>query len=166
MASPSRPPAPGSLALVQAFVNTNDIEAGTDRLAEWLESEGLTTRDVAALQRDREAIRELIAANAGRPVDAEAEAALERMTASIRPWAALVDGRVELTGGGDALTTVLLAVAEATATGAFGRLRICDNDACRWAFYDGTKNGRSRWCHPAVCGNRAHTRAYRERRRA
>jgi predicted RNA-binding Zn ribbon-like protein len=165
MAAPSRPPAPGSLALVQAFVNTNDIEAGSDRLPEWLDSAGLTTGDVVALRRAREAIRELIAANGGRPLDDETQAEFERIAASIRPRAALVDGRVELTGGADALTTVLLAVAQATATGAFTRLRICDNDGCRWAFYDATKNGRSRWCHPAVCGNRAHTRAYRERRR-
>jgi predicted RNA-binding Zn ribbon-like protein len=166
MPSPSRPPAPGSLALVQGFVNTNDIEAGTDRIEEWLEAEGFAGGDEATLRRARETIRELIAANSGDPLDDDVRTELERLAASTRPRATLVDGRVQLTGDGDALTSVLLAVAEATATGAFTRLRICDNDACRWAFYDGTKNGKSRWCHPAICGNRAHTRAYRERRRA
>jgi predicted RNA-binding Zn ribbon-like protein len=160
----SRPPAPGKLGLVQAFVNTNDIEAGTDRLGDWLDAAGFRGVDQDQLRRAREAIRELIAANGGRPLAHGVQAELERLAASARPAAALVGGRIEL-GGDDPLTGVLVAIAETTATGEFGRLRICDNDACRWAFYDGTKNGRSRWCHPSICGNRAHTRAYRERRR-
>jgi len=45
------------------------------------------------------------------------------------------------------------------------RLRICAADDCRRVFYDGSKNGRGRWCSTASCGNRMKTRAYRERHR-
>ena len=35
------------------------------------------------------------------------------------------------------------------------RIRICDNDSCRWIFYDTSRTGRRRWCDMATCGNRA-----------
>jgi predicted RNA-binding Zn ribbon-like protein len=173
-------PAPGRLALVQDFLNTNDIEAGTDQLGDgaaarrWLAAAGLGDgvavgdRDAGRLRAAREAIRELVAANGGRPLDPEAAAELTRIAGRARGRTALVGGRLEVVpegaGADAAIAAILLAVADATTDGTFGRLRICDNDACRWSFYDASKNGRSRWCSASVCGNRAHTRAYRRRR--
>jgi predicted RNA-binding Zn ribbon-like protein len=46
------------------------------------------------------------------------------------------------------------------------RLRRCDNDGCRWAFIDASRNRSRRWCDPGICGNVSKVRAYRERLRA
>lgn len=49
--------------------------------------------------------------------------------------------------------------------GRWDRLKLCDAETCRYAFYDGSKNRSGRWCSMASCGNRAKTRAFRERHR-
>ncbi|MDQ3941275.1 MAG: ABATE domain-containing protein, partial [Actinomycetota bacterium] len=77
-----RSPAPGRLRLVQEFVNTWDIEAGIDELAEppalqaWTVERSLLPpgypvddADVAAALRVREALRSLLEANAGAAPD-------------------------------------------------------------------------------------------------
>jgi predicted RNA-binding Zn ribbon-like protein len=46
------------------------------------------------------------------------------------------------------------------------RLRICDNESCRWVFYDGSPTGRRRWCSMASCGNRAKAARHRARVKA
>jgi predicted RNA-binding Zn ribbon-like protein len=51
------------------------------------------------------------------------------------------------------------------ASPARARLRRCDNDGCRWAFVDASRNGGRRWCDPGICGNVSKVRAYRRRRR-
>jgi predicted RNA-binding Zn ribbon-like protein len=51
-------------------------------------------------------------------------------------------------------------VAELTA-GHPERIRICDNDVCRWIFYDTSRTGRRRWCDMATCGNRAKAARHR-----
>jgi predicted RNA-binding Zn ribbon-like protein len=43
------------------------------------------------------------------------------------------------------------------------RIRICDNDTCRWIFYDTSRTGRRRWCDMATCGNRAKAARHRAR---
>jgi predicted RNA-binding Zn ribbon-like protein len=43
------------------------------------------------------------------------------------------------------------------------RIRICDNERCRWVFYDTSRTGRRRWCDMATCGNRAKAARYRAR---
>jgi predicted RNA-binding Zn ribbon-like protein len=51
-------------------------------------------------------------------------------------------------------------VAELTA-GHPERIRICDDDTCRWLFYDTSRTGRRRWCDMATCGNRAKAARHR-----
>jgi predicted RNA-binding Zn ribbon-like protein len=46
------------------------------------------------------------------------------------------------------------------------RIKICDNDTCRWVFYDSSRTGRRRWCDMATCGNRAKAARHRARERA
>lgn len=46
------------------------------------------------------------------------------------------------------------------------RIRICDNDRCRWIFYDTSRTGRRRWCDMATCGNRAKAARHRARAKA
>jgi predicted RNA-binding Zn ribbon-like protein len=45
------------------------------------------------------------------------------------------------------------------------RLKICDNQGCRWAFYDESRNRSRRWCQSTACGNRFKVRRFRERQR-
>lgn len=48
-------------------------------------------------------------------------------------------------------------------TGHPERIRICDNDRCRWVFFDGSRTGRRRWCDMSTCGNRAKAARHRAR---
>ena len=66
----------------------------------------------------------------------------------------------------EALSHLALAVAQGIADGDPRRLRICDNHACRWLFYDTSRPGTRRWCDMTVCGNRAKAKRHRERARA
>jgi predicted RNA-binding Zn ribbon-like protein len=43
----------------------------------------------------------------------------------------------------------------------WARLKLCNNDACRWAFFDRSKNRSSRWCTMASCGNKMKARRFR-----
>jgi predicted RNA-binding Zn ribbon-like protein len=45
------------------------------------------------------------------------------------------------------------------------RLRICDNDECRWIFNDTSRTGKRRWCDMSTCGNRAKVARHRARAR-
>ena len=65
-----------------------------------------------------------------------------------------------------ALAALVGIVATSMAEGTWPRMKACREDACGWAFYDRSRNRSSTWCHMSVCGNRAKTRAYRERRRS
>ena len=53
----------------------------------------------------------------------------------------------------------------AIAEGTWARLKACERDSCRWAFYDRSKNRSGHWCSMDVCGAREkNRRAYRRRR--
>lgn len=178
-----KPPAPGRVHLVQDFVNTRDIEGGTDTLgspeplAVWLRDRDLLDRDdrlddATGLERAvemREALRALCAANHDAhppPADAvdivEAAARHAELTVvrdpdagwHLRPQAAGVDG---------GLGVLVAIVYDAIATDRWWRLKVCSNDACRWVFWDGSPNRAGRWCAMAICGNRAKVTAYRDR---
>jgi predicted RNA-binding Zn ribbon-like protein len=41
------------------------------------------------------------------------------------------------------------------------RLKICQNDECRWIFIDGSKGNVRRWCNDGTCGNRERVRRAR-----
>jgi predicted RNA-binding Zn ribbon-like protein len=66
----------------------------------------------------------------------------------------------------DALARLAEPIVREISGGRSDRLRICDNDTCRWVFYDSSPTGRRRWCSMATCGNRAKARRHRERQRA
>jgi len=55
--------------------------------------------------------------------------------------------------------------AEALADGTWRRLKVCANDACRWAFYDRSRSRTGQWCSMAICGNRAKQARWRDQRR-
>jgi predicted RNA-binding Zn ribbon-like protein len=177
-----RAPAPGGLALVQAFVNTVDLEGAADdldtpeRLRAWLVGHGLLDpaagavgeADRMAALEVREALRGLLLAHNGVPMDPAAPALLDRAGARARLRAGFgPDGTVRLLADGDgidqAVGRLLAAVATAATEGTWQRLKACRRESCRWAFYDHSKNRSGAWCTMAVCGNRAKARTYRRR---
>jgi predicted RNA-binding Zn ribbon-like protein len=174
----SRAPAPGSLRLVQEFVNTLDVEEGRDLLAHrqtfstWLQEQGLAAagpppgdRDIATATELREALRALLCVNAGAEPDPEAAALVNRMSAQAPVHVELgADGAVALRGAG-VLGAVLAAAGTAMLDGSWTRLKACVDPGCGWAFYDRSRNRSGQWCDMAVCGSRHKVRAYRSRRR-
>jgi predicted RNA-binding Zn ribbon-like protein len=176
--------APGQLELVRGFVNTRDLEQGTDELAEsanaagWLADRGLPTPGGSIPDDDLErlvAVREallamLLANNAG---EAPPQAALETLNEQSRE-AALglrfdADGAelMSTCGGVDSTIAELLAIVHGSMReGTWRRLKACPADDCHWAFYDHSRNRSGTWCDMSDCGNRAKARAYRERHQA
>jgi predicted RNA-binding Zn ribbon-like protein len=176
-----RPPAPGRLRLVQALVNTVNLETGKDvidtpaGLVAWMREFELLPAGVPVLDSDvtrarelREALRLLIRRNAEPGIDgAEAAQTVSRVaaagrltvefepdgTARLRPLDPGVDG---------SLAAVAAGAFEAMTNGTWRRLRACLR--CHWASYDRSRNLSSRWCSMRYCGNRTKTRAYRRRR--
>ncbi|MFN2555657.1 MAG: CGNR zinc finger domain-containing protein [Nitriliruptorales bacterium] len=180
-----RPAAPGSLAVVQDFVNTLDVEADSDVftdpaiLGRWLRRRELLRRgeritvenDLAYALRVRTALRALLLSNHDDeepPPEALAileEAALRaQLTLRFAP-----DGSSQLAPVADGVEGAvgrLLAIAYAAmAEGTWWRLKICRADTCAWSFYDTSRNRSGKWCSMAICGNRAKARTYRTQRR-
>ncbi|MFF9589604.1 CGNR zinc finger domain-containing protein [Streptomyces sp. NPDC014646] len=162
--------APGGLALIEALVNTLDIETGADTLdtAEGRAAFGLVEADVPDVRALREALRAACLAHAGhRPAEGAEVPELDHLLAAA-PLRVTVDAAgtaalrpVEEPAG---LTArVARAIAEAAADGTWARLKACEADDCRWAYYDRSPAGRRRWCSMSVCGARAKMRAYRAR---
>ena len=178
----ARPSAPGRLKLLQDLVNTYDHESGTDELdsprtlERWLTgrdlSDGAGRADAADLEstrRVREALRDLMQANAGGELDPETPRLLNEAAARARLTLHFDDRggarlRPSATGVAGALGEVLTIVEDAMAEGTWARLKVCRADDCRWAFYDRSKNRSGAWCAMSVCGNREKARSYRERR--
>jgi predicted RNA-binding Zn ribbon-like protein len=70
---------------------------------------------------------------------------------------------------GDAFAGLMIPVVESAADalviGELARIRRCADGRCPRVFFDGTKNGRRRWCDMSTCGNRAKAARHRVRRR-
>jgi predicted RNA-binding Zn ribbon-like protein len=153
--------APGELEHLRRFVNTRDLELGTDTLHRWLDDAAHLERAVAL----REAFRALLISNAtGEPPPAEALATIDRIgrRATLR-----VDGDLRLVPAADAELARLLAIAAvAQADGTWLRLKACPGESCHWALYDRTRSRTRTWCAAAKCGARTRSREYRRRRAA
>jgi predicted RNA-binding Zn ribbon-like protein/AcrR family transcriptional regulator len=171
-----------------AFLNSAHLPDGDDQLADdragpWLAAwltdaraatpAGLDAIDAAPaeLRLLREGLRQLAAVNCGAQAEphAVAEAAAVLAQAPL-----LVDlgpaGEPQLTAVdvSDA-TRLTIAVAAGAylavrARGEWPRLKVCASPDCRWAFLDTTRNRSRRWCDMAGCGNRAKSRAWRDRK--
>ncbi len=147
--------------LVVDFLNTLDVEDGTDALdgdrswLEWLEEHDVPVPEVQP-RRHRARARTL-RDELRRLAEGEQNEVREfRLTLTI-------DGRQPRLGGTDALEEILGAVARLGVLGELERVKICPADECRWAFYDTSRNGSRQWCSMATCGNRAKARAHRAR---
>jgi len=178
----SHAPTTGRLALVQALLNTRDLDSGRDELdtsdhvRRWLVRNRLLPPDAIVEQADRQqlidvrrAIHELVASN-GRPtMDRRAVAVLNEAARRIRLGVRLhpEDGyrlMAEGVGIDRPIGDLLVRVMSAMADGTWSRLKVCANEACGRAYHDGSRNRSGRWCSMAACGNRMKGRAYRLRR--
>lgn len=168
---------------VVAFLNTVDVEDGTDDLADpaaaarWFadhdllpQSHGFGARDLERTRALRGALRALAEAHHdGRP-DPTAAAAFDAAARTL-PLATTADaaGDVRVTPAGAgveaALGRLVAAVSHASAVGTWQRVKLCSAGSCQWAFVDASKNRSRRWCAMGVCGNRQKARTYRERQR-
>lgn len=177
-------PAPAPLLALQAFVNTIDVESGTDLLASpaefrrWLRDTELerarievSPDDLRRAKQLRDTLRALLAANSHGEVDRDAARKL-RSHLGRAPIPLTVDrgGRLELDlspgRSVDDLLALLLGIAfQAQIEGQWKRLKLCLNDECQWAFYDSSRNRGGTWCQMRVCGNRIKNREYRRRHR-
>ncbi|MFI8436768.1 CGNR zinc finger domain-containing protein [Streptomyces sp. NPDC079020] len=173
-----RAAAPGALVLIEDLVNTLDIETGADALdtADGRAAFGLTADGVPGARDLREALRAACLAHAGHrtPAGAPAPPPLDELlaaaplrvsvdaagAASLRP----VTAAAGATGTAALTARVAEVIAAAAADGTWPRLKACEAESCRWAYYDRSPAGRRRWCSMSVCGARAKMRAYRARR--
>jgi predicted RNA-binding Zn ribbon-like protein len=174
---------PRELVAVQALVNTIELEDADDRLdspealRRFLVGHGLLGAsepvgrdDLAIAVELREALRAMLRANHGEPLDPDALVVVNRAAAGLPLQVAFDDDGHPVLGPGSAgcrgaLATLLAGVAQASAQGTWARLKACSAESCQWAFYDRSKNRSGRWCSMQTCGNRTKTRTYRSRRR-
>ena len=173
-------PAPGDLERIRSFVNTHELDPPRESIGSpadlriWLESMGwatsktrVTSADVELAIRTREALRGLLLANNGYPLDpavtADLDAAARAARFSLHFGADAASLHPEAAGTAGAIGALLAIVADAMADGSWNRFKACGSDDCEWAFFDYSRNRSRRWCEMAVCGNREKARTYRER---
>jgi predicted RNA-binding Zn ribbon-like protein len=180
-----RRPAPGTLALVQAFVNTHYDLAGerggevlvtVEALHEWLGArqlaaprERLDERDLDRAVAVREGLRALTFANNDQDLDVRAVDAMRRASATATTAIRIEPDGPRFGAGADAgidgVIGVLLGItACAMIDGRWSRLKACPGRGCGWAFYDHSRNQSARWCAMKVCGDREKARAYYQRK--
>ncbi|MBU1228187.1 MAG: CGNR zinc finger domain-containing protein [Actinobacteria bacterium] len=175
----SSPAGAQALEMLRQFVNTRDIEAGTDAFVDevacshWLNEHGLLDRedpvgpdDLARVHLVRETIRGALLANHdGAEVPADLRDVLNEGIRDARLNVMIsADGwtmRPETTGVARALGELLAAMLKAMAEGTWERLKVCGNEDCRWAFYDRSPGRARKWCSMGLCGNRAKQQTWR-----
>jgi predicted RNA-binding Zn ribbon-like protein len=179
----TRPEAPVGVDLISAFVNTAQLEEQTDQLASvqqalhWLQKLDLMGEDPLSeserlrLVEVREALRALIETGHGGHIGTESLAVLDGAGRTARLTLAFsrdgsADLRPDSTGIDRALGRVIGAAYTSMIDGTWSRLKTCENEACRWAFHDQSKNRSAKWCSMQSCGNRMKARAYRARQDA
>jgi predicted RNA-binding Zn ribbon-like protein len=169
--------APGELELVRGFVNTLDIDGGTEEFASpaglrrWLLANQLASRKVEVGDAEtrraialREALRAILVSNNGGPSDTHALDVINAEAARTRPLirfdlgGGTIQGRADDVDG--AVGRLIGIVFTSMARGSWNRLKVCENAACRWAVYDHSKNRSKRWCSMSECGGRAKAREY------
>ncbi|MER6848206.1 MULTISPECIES: CGNR zinc finger domain-containing protein [Streptomyces] len=161
-----RSPAPGGLDVIEALVNTLDLETGADSLGtpEGRAPFGLTEDEVPDARDLRESLRAALLAHAGHPPHATVTPLGDLLAgAPLVVTVDTADGSAALAPAraGSLLARVSAAVAEALVAGTWSRLKACEAADCHWAYYDRSPAGRGRWCSMQVCGARAKMRRYR-----
>jgi predicted RNA-binding Zn ribbon-like protein len=139
--------------LLVAFLNTLDVEEGTDVLDDpaafgaWCEDHDVLPGDRLESRSVRDALRSFL--DGGTP----SLPSLELETSCGERGVAL---RARTAAEAAVASSVVLSI-----QGSMGRVKLCAAEDCRWAFYDRSKNGSRTWCSMGVCGNRQKARTYR-----
>ncbi|WP_327355605.1 CGNR zinc finger domain-containing protein [Streptomyces sp. NBC_01304] len=160
-----RASAPGELALIEALMNTLDVETGADQLdsAEGRAPFALTAGETEPAKELRESLRAACLAHAGHAPHRQVRPLTDLLAEA--PLLVTVDetGVAQLHPAKPSLTS-RIATAIALSPTTWPRLKACEAPHCHWAYYDRSPAGRSRWCSMQVCGARAKMRAYRARK--
>ncbi|QKW05131.1 CGNR zinc finger domain-containing protein [Streptomyces sp. NA04227] len=187
-------PAPGGLGLVQDLLNTAPagMPSSTDLLGEpesaqrwadgavlgWTGTTGrspvhvrLREADLPALRRVRGQIRRALTERGQRGEEEDEANGLPAVVFTSVPLAVSLDGeaglRLEPEGEGWRwiASAVLGEALLAQTAGTWPRLKICRNVPCATAFWDQSRNNSAVWHSAKGCGNAAHLRAARRRRK-
>jgi predicted RNA-binding Zn ribbon-like protein len=169
--------------VVQLFVNSLDIEEGTEQwgtpaeLSGWLERHGLTRSRIRMDQRDlerarafRELLRSMALANNGRRMSREKISEVNGVLAPLR-LVANIDAHgvlhLECEAGGldEAIGRIIAIVNTEMILGRWNRMKACARDVCHWVFYDHSRNRTGTWCSMSICGSRTKVSAYYRRHR-
>ncbi|WP_426515834.1 CGNR zinc finger domain-containing protein [Diaminobutyricibacter sp. McL0618] len=139
--------------LLVAFVNTLDLDEGTDVLDDpaafenWCSERAVSAGDPEEARSVRDALRSFLGGGSPSLPSLELETTCSDRVVSLRARTA-AEAAVA--------SSVVLSI-----QGSMGRVKLCAADDCRWAFYDRSKNGSRTWCSMGVCGNRQKARTYR-----
>jgi len=175
-----REPAPGDLRIVQAFLNSVDLEDDVEAfgtpegLRSWIVAQALAGPELRITEQDREraialreGLRDMLGAHGGEPISVDVR---HRVNAALEGASLAVEFRADAprlrsTGSGidEVLGQLAAIIHTASIEGTWQRLKTCRNDACRWAFYDASKNHSGAWCSMAICGSKHKARTYRKR---
>jgi predicted RNA-binding Zn ribbon-like protein len=175
-----RAPAPARLRLVQQLLNTNDVEGGHDAFAStpdlrtWLVEQRLVPPSAGVMERDRdrgialrEALRGLLIARDEGGTGHEATAELERISGDAGLYVRMGPDGWQLGASRSQVDAVWASVigdvSRAMSDGSWRRLKACRRDACRWVFWDASRNLSGEWCSMRICGNRMKGVAFRDR---
>jgi predicted RNA-binding Zn ribbon-like protein len=183
-----RPPAPGDLALVQAFINSHfdlerdhgaDLFTTSEGLQRWLSGKGLlpsrmavSADDLRRVRAVREGLRAVARVN-GEHDRAPAAAVLRHLDEALAGAVLQVRfpaAEPRLIAGAPpgldrALGMITAIAVRAMLDGTWAKLKVCPGEHCGWVFYDHSRNQSGRWCSMAICGGRAKARAHYRRRR-
>ena len=183
-------PAPGGLALVQELVNTHATErGGVDLLADtatagpwaqaaatdWSRIHGVGAPVLSLTPAGLQTLRDLRdALNAMLEIPPDQRPSGPFQPDGLIPRAPVqlasdAQGRmmmIPLGGGADWLVSAIWSeILVAQHDDAWNRVKLCREEGCRSAFYDGSRNGSAVWHNVRKCGNMANLRASRARRR-
>jgi predicted RNA-binding Zn ribbon-like protein len=173
-------PLPAAPALVRDFVNTEDHELGTDELStpaglgSWLRDRDLWdgagevgSGDLELARALRAGLRRALERNHDGDAGAPPELGdiVSRLPVALG-WGETGPQLVAAGGGiGAGVARIGIAALDSASSGTWPRLKICSADDCAWAYFDHSRNRSRHWCEYG-CGNKAKTRAYRQRIRA
>ena len=170
------PPAPGTLILLEGFLNTwsgeldiddlktvKSAEAWLRSVALWTGSKRLTSVQLRKIVKFRDDLRSWI-------LDKEKTQPLNELAAEISFQAEFGSGGdvrfLSVEVGYDGVIGMLTKViSESQQNGTWDRFKCCDLPTCGWAYYDSTRSRTKRWCSMKTCGSRHKAREYYKRKR-
>ena len=143
-------------------------------LAQFQTSPASGTEILAKLRRVRQSMRGALEAAAERRAPTGAD--LDEINRALRthyvyelvpaPDGVSLDHRHQGDPVDGALARLVESIARELIQGETSRLRVCENQQCRWIFKDTSRTGKRKWCSMRSCGNRAKVARHRARRRA